>query len=97
MDILRHHHLLGVIKISVADPASSALIREGKKQIRDPGYLSISDHIFKSLVIIFWVKNILYFYVEDPGPGSRWPFDTGSGMERFGSGIRSSGYNGQND
>jgi hypothetical protein len=49
-----------VIKISVADPASGALIREGEKiQIRDPDLgsrINVSDHISKSSETIFGLK-----------------------------------------
>jgi hypothetical protein len=38
--------------------------------IQDPEYgtVNIPDHIFKSLVTIFWVKNT-YFFVTGPDPG----------------------------
>jgi hypothetical protein len=82
----------------VAEPASGALIQGGgggggKIQIWDPdpgSRINILDHISKSLVTIFWVTNTLALCCGS-GSGIRWLFDTGSWLEKFGSGIRNTG------
>jgi hypothetical protein len=55
--------------------------------------MNILDHISESFETIIWVK-ILKFFDADPDPGYRNLFDSGSGMEKFGSSIRDqhSGY-----
>jgi hypothetical protein len=64
-----------------SDPGSSAVLtpgsgfQDGKNP--DPGSgINIPDHIFESLVTMFWLK-ILNFFVTDPE--IRWLFDPGSG------------------
>jgi hypothetical protein len=54
----------------------------GKNQVSDP------NHISESLETIFRVKNI---YIVLCGSGFRNLFDPGSGMEKFGSGIKNPG------
>jgi hypothetical protein len=50
--------------------------------------MNIPDHISESLETIFWVK-ILKFFDADAGSWNRFlTLDPGSGMEKFGSGIR---------
>jgi hypothetical protein len=52
--------------------------------------MNIPDHISKSLETIFLLLKILKFFVvdSDPGSGIFLTLDLGSGMEKFGSGIR---------
>jgi hypothetical protein len=52
--------------------------------------MNIPDHISKSLETIFlWLKILKFFVVNsDPGSGIFLTLDLGSGMEKFGSGIR---------
>ncbi len=51
------------------------------------------DHIFESLVTIFWIK-ILKFFDADPGSGMDKNVDPGSGMEKIRtiSGIRNTAF-----
>jgi hypothetical protein len=52
--------------------------------------MNIPDNISKSLETIFlWLKILKFFVVDsDPGSGIFVTLDLGSGMEKFGSGIR---------
>jgi|LakMenEpi03Aug12_release.lakeMendotaPanAssembly.Ray.scaffolds.fasta_scaffold2055465_1 hypothetical protein len=45
---------------------------------------TVPVHISESIENFFWIKIPEFFY-EDPEPE---PYDSGSGMENFGSGIR---------
>jgi hypothetical protein len=47
--------------------------------------MNIPDHFSESLVTVFWVKIFKFF---DADPGIRDLLDPGSGMKKFGSGIR---------
>ncbi len=61
-------------------------IRDGLKSRFGSG-MNISDHIFKGLETIFWVK-ILKFFDADPDSWIFLTLDPGFGVEKFGSGIR---------
>ncbi len=51
--------------------------------------MNILDHISESLETIFWVKiPVIKFFDADADPGSGNLFYPGSGMKKFGSGIR---------
>jgi hypothetical protein len=67
----------------------------------DPGWVKIKIRMgsgiqdehrsyFRGLETIFWVKNTVLKFFADPDPGSGifLTLDPGSGMEKFGSGIR---------
>jgi hypothetical protein len=49
--------------------------------------MNIPEHISDSLETIFWVKNTKFFDA-DSRSGIFLTLDPGSGMEKFGSGIR---------
>jgi hypothetical protein len=62
-----------------------------KIKIRSSGsWINIPDHISQSLETILWVK-ILKFFEADPDPGFGNLYDPGSGIAKFGSGIRDTG------
>jgi hypothetical protein len=69
--------------VTAPDPGAGAWLNPGSgmgKKSRSGSGMNIPEHIIERIETIFWVK-ILKFFVADPG----------SGMEKFGSGIRNTG------
>jgi hypothetical protein len=51
--------------------------------------MNIPDHNSESLETIFELQKLKFFYVDqDPGSGIFLTLDLGSGLKKFGSGIR---------
>ncbi len=65
----------------IRDPGSGAFLISGSGMGKKSGSgsgMNNPDHISETLESVFWVKKIFEFFDAD----------SGSGMEKFGSGIR---------
>ncbi len=68
------------------DPVPFWPLDRGRKNAGTGSGMNIPDHFSESLDTVFWVKIILILWCWS-GSGIRNLSDSGSGMEKFGSGI----------